>query len=75
MLSYTSELLATPIELAGHALADLYLSSSEPDAALFVYLTEVEADGTEQYVTEGLLRALHRKESPKPDAYQTAWPF
>jgi hypothetical protein len=40
-----------------------------------VYLTEIEADGTERYVTEGLLRALHRKERPAPQNYRTAWPF
>jgi putative CocE/NonD family hydrolase len=75
MLSYTSAPLQAAMELAGHGLVDLHLASSEPDAALFVYLTEVEADGTERYVTEGLLRALHRKESPAPRSYQTTWPF
>ncbi|CAN7621226.1 CocE/NonD family hydrolase [Bosea sp. LjRoot9] len=75
MLSYTSAPLASAAELAGHGLADLWLQSSEPDAALFVYLTEVEADGTERYVTEGLLRALHRKEAPAPETYVTTWPF
>jgi uncharacterized protein len=63
------------MELAGHGLADLFVSSSEPDLALFVYLTEIEADGTEHYVTEGLLRALHRKERPAPESYRITWPF
>ncbi|MFB9269966.1 CocE/NonD family hydrolase [Bradyrhizobium erythrophlei] len=75
MLSYTSEPLETAAELAGHGLADLWVSASERDLALFVYLTEVEVDGTERYVTEGLLRALHRKERPAPDSYRTIWPF
>lgn len=75
MLSFTSEPLAAPAELVGHGLADLFLACSERDAALFVYLTEVEADGTERYVTEGLLRALHRKEQPAPATYRTSWPF
>ena len=74
-LSYTSAPLAAEAELAGHGLVDLWLSSSERDVALFVYLTEVEADGTERYVTEGLLRALHRKEQPAPTSYRTTWPF
>lgn len=72
---WTSAPLPEAMELAGHGLADLWLASSEPDAALFVYLSEVEADGTVRYVTEGLLRALHRKESPAPENYRTAWPF
>jgi uncharacterized protein len=68
MLSYTSKPLTAAAELAGHGLADLWLSASEPDAALFVYLTEIEADGSEHYVTEGLLRALHRKERQPPES-------
>ena len=75
MLSYTSPPLNAPMELAGHCLADLYLSGSERDLALFIYLTEIEAGGTERYVTEGLLRALHRNESPAPATYRTTWPF
>jgi len=75
MLSYTSAPLASATELAGHGRADLWLFSSESDLALFVYLTEIEADGTERYVTEGLLRALHRKERPAPQNYRTTWPF
>jgi uncharacterized protein len=74
-LTYSSAPLGAAMELAGHALADLYLSGSERDLALFVYLTEVEAGGTEHYVTEGLLRALHRKERPPPATYRTSWPF
>ncbi|CAM4352968.1 Xaa-Pro dipeptidyl-peptidase C-terminal domain-containing protein [Bordetella tumbae] len=75
MCSFTSEPLAVQTELAGHVVADLWISSSEPDAALFVYLTEIEADGTERYVTEGILRLLHRKVSPCPAGYRTTWPF
>ncbi len=75
MLSYTSAPLSVAMELAGHGLVDLLMASSEPDLALFVYLTEIEADGTERYVTEGLLRALHRKESAPPANYRATWPF
>ncbi|MCR0982777.1 CocE/NonD family hydrolase [Roseomonas populi] len=75
LLSWTSEPLEQDSELAGHGLADLWIEASEPDAALFAYLSEVEADGTVRYVTEGLLRALHRKESAAPAAYRTTWPF
>ena len=53
----------------------LCLASSEPDAAIFVYLSEVEADGTVRYVTEGLLRAIHRTEAPCPANYRTTWPW
>ncbi|MDB5592215.1 CocE/NonD family hydrolase [Enterovirga sp.] len=75
LASWTSEPLPESLELTGHALVDLTLAASEPDAALFCYLSEVEADGQVRYVTEGLLRALHRAEAPCPDSYRTAWPF
>ncbi|MBO1077858.1 CocE/NonD family hydrolase [Roseomonas haemaphysalidis] len=72
---WSSAPLERDMELAGHGLADLWLESSEPDAAIFAYLSEVEADGSVRYVTEGLLRALHRAESPAPAEYRTTWPF
>lgn len=53
----------------------LRLESSEPDGAVFAYLLEVEPDGVMRHVTEGVLRLLHRKESPAPDTYRTTWPF
>lgn len=75
LASWDSEPVAEATTITGHALVDLTLSSSEPDAALFVYLTEIEQDGRARYITEGLLRALHRAEAPCPPAYRTAWPF
>lgn len=72
---YDSAPLPRDMELTGHAVADLLLASSEPDAALLCYLSEVEEDGTVRYVTEGMLRALHRKEAPCPPEYQAAWPW
>ncbi|ONG57868.1 hydrolase [Pseudoroseomonas deserti] len=75
LIGWSSAPLAEDTELTGHGIADLQLACSEPDAALFAYLSEVEADGTVRYVTEGLLRALHRRESPAPANYRTSWPF
>ena len=72
---FTSAPLAAPLEIAGHPVVSLWLASSEPDAALFVYLSEVEADGTSRYVTEGLLRAIHRTEQPAPANYRATWPW
>lgn len=67
--------LEQALEIAGHAVVSLWLASSEPDAAVFAYLSEVEADGTVRYVTEGLLRAIHRAEQPCPPNYRTTWPW
>ena len=45
------------------------------DAALHVFLSEEEADGTVRYVTEGVLRALHRKLTACPQKYRASWPY
>ena len=66
LLSFTTEPLPAALEVAGHPVVSLWLASSEPDAAVFAYLSEVEADGTSRYFTEGLLRAIHRAEAPAP---------
>ena len=72
---YRSEPFDTAVELAGHAVVTLNLAVSEPDAALHVYLSEEEPDGTVRYVTEGILRALHRKLSAHPPNYRASWPY
>jgi uncharacterized protein len=75
MLCYTSEPLMADAEVSGHAIVDLWLASSEGDAAVHVYLSEVEADGTTRYVSEGVLRAIHRKESMPEPKQRWSWPF
>ncbi|MCX7365973.1 MAG: CocE/NonD family hydrolase [Alphaproteobacteria bacterium] len=75
LLGFTTPPLDAPLEIAGHPVLSLWLSCSEPDAAVFAYLSEVEADGTVRYVTEGVLRAIHRAEAPAPRHYRTTWPW
>ncbi|MGT2509595.1 CocE/NonD family hydrolase [Cupriavidus basilensis] len=72
---FDSAPLASPMSIAGHVTAYLNVAASQPDAAVFVYLSEVEADGTVRYITEGMLRASHRKLEPCPSAYRTTWPY
>jgi len=72
---FDSAPLASPLAIAGHVVAHLRVASSQPDAALFVYLSEVEANGTVRYITEGMLRASHRKLEPCPAEYRTTWPY
>jgi putative CocE/NonD family hydrolase len=74
LLCYTSAVLDADAEMTGHAVAELWLAASEADAAVHLYLTEVEADGTERYVTEGVLRALHRRDAADTPQRRTAWP-
>jgi putative CocE/NonD family hydrolase len=75
LLAYRSAPLDAHAELAGHAVLTLSLAASEPDAAFHVYLSEEEPDGAVRYVTEGVLRALHRKLADPPANYRPSWPY
>lgn len=75
MMAFESAPLPAAVNMVGHAIVTLQFASSERDAAIHVYLTEIEADGSERHVTEGLLRAVFRRESQAPTTYQTSWPF
>jgi putative CocE/NonD family hydrolase len=59
-LTYTTPPLAAAVEVTGHPVVHLWVSSSAPDADLFVYLEEVDGKGACRYVTEGMLRASDR---------------
>ncbi len=71
MLSYTSDVLTQDAEITGNCTASLWVSSSATDCAIHVYISEIFPNGEAHYVTEGLLRALHRRESDPPANYQT----
>ncbi|MEJ8476970.1 CocE/NonD family hydrolase [Roseibium algae] len=75
MLSWDSAVLSEDTTIAGHALLDLHATFDAPDTGLFVYLTEVEANGTERYVTEGVLRAIFRTEAEPPANIRINWPY
>lgn len=71
---YRSQPLTEPLSLAGHPLFTLYLKCSAADGGLFVYLEEETAEGRAYYVTEGLLRLIHRKSAIDPPAYVSPAP-
>ncbi|ETA53884.1 CocE/NonD family hydrolase [Ponticoccus alexandrii] len=75
MLSWDSAPFDEATRIAGHALLDLHAAFDAPDAGVFVYLTEVEADGTERYITEGVLRAIFRDEAETPESIRINWPY
>ena len=74
MLTYTSGNLDKDLEISGHPVLTLYVASTERDGAFFAYLEDIEPDGTCRHVTEGMLRALHRKTSPPPWNLQEVGP-
>ena len=59
-LTYTTPPLTQAIELTGHPVAHLWLSTTAKDGDFFVYLEEVDAQGVSHYLTEGELRASRR---------------
>lgn len=65
-LAYTTPVLTADTHIAGHPVADLWISSTTDDADVFVYLEDVAPDGAASIVTHGRLRASHRAEQPAP---------
>jgi len=60
-LTYTTSPLETDVEVTGHPVVHLWISTDAPDLDVFVYLEEVDRSGKSTYITEGDLRASHRK--------------
>jgi uncharacterized protein len=66
LLVYESEPLGNAFELTGHPIVTLHVESTATDGQFFVYLEDVNSDGTVYYVTEGACRAIHRASSDEP---------
>jgi hypothetical protein len=60
-LTYTTEPLTEDMEVTGHPVVHLWASSTAADGDFFVYLEEVDGQGFSHYLSEGTLRASHRK--------------
>jgi uncharacterized protein len=75
MLNYTSPALTHDAEMTGNGTVALWICSSAMDCAIHAYISEILPDGEANYVTEGLLRALHRQESEPPAHYRTPCVF
>jgi putative CocE/NonD family hydrolase len=74
MLVYSTMPLTRNIEISGHPVVTLYVSSTERDGSFFVYLEDEEEDGNCRYVTEGVFRAMHRGISEAPWNHQEIGP-
>lgn len=75
LLTYTSQPLTADTEITGHPVINLYVTSTQTDGAFFVYLEEMDEAGRVTYLTEGQLRAIHRKVSKDRPPYQTLVPY
>lgn len=74
-LVYRSAPLSQPVEVTGHPIVTLHLASTERDATVFAYLEDERPDGSVDYVTEGQLRALHRRICDRPRPTSSPTPF
>ncbi len=61
LLTYTSTPLDADIELTGSPTVTLYAASTHEDGAFYVYLEDLDPEGRVSYLTEGMLRTIHRK--------------
>jgi putative CocE/NonD family hydrolase len=59
-LTYSTPTLKSDLEVTGHPVVHLWLSSAAADGDVFAYLEEIDSQGISHYVTEGELRASHR---------------
>lgn len=75
LLCYTSPILDSDIEITGHPIVTLYVTSTETDGAFYVYLEDVHMDERITYITEGQLRAIHRKVSKEEPPYKMLVPY
>jgi putative CocE/NonD family hydrolase len=75
LLTYTSQPLASDTEITGYPVINLSVTSTQTDGAFFVYLEDIDESGRVTYVTEGQLRAIHRKVSKDTSPYARLVPY
>lgn len=75
LICYTSPPLEQDIQLCGYPVIHLAVSSSEADVVFYIYLEMVTPDGKVYYLSEGLLRGVHRKISSQPSPYRLQVPY
>lgn len=75
LLVYETAPLTEPLEVTGYPIVHLNVASTHPDGAFIVYLEDVDRYQRVSYVTEGILRGMHRKVSADPGAWQKPVPY
>lgn len=75
LLTWTSEALAKDLKITGTPAVRLSVTSTAEDGAFFVYLEDVSPGGRVTYITEGQLRAMHRRIRDGAPPYETYGPW
>jgi putative CocE/NonD family hydrolase len=68
-LTYTTAPLEKDVEVTGHPIVHLWVSSTAGDGDYFAYLEEVDPSGGSQYITEGAIKASFRALDEAPYDY------
>ncbi len=69
LLVYETAPLDRDLEVTGHPVVRLFVSSTATDGQFFVYLEDVSPGNTVSYITEGMLRGICRKVSANKPPY------
>lgn len=75
LLVYTSLPLERDMEVTGHPIVTIHAASSATDGIFITYLEDMDGNGRSNYVTEGMLRAIHRKLSGETPPYSSPVPY
>lgn len=70
LLTYTGPPLAEDVEITGYPVVTLYVTSTADDGAFYVYLEDVNESGKVIYLTEGQIRAIHRRVADSEPSYK-----
>lgn len=74
LLTYISAPIQEDMEITGHPVITMFVSSTAEDGAFIVYLEDVDEQGRVTYITEGQLRAIHRRVSAETPPYRMLEP-
>ena len=75
LLVYDTPPFEQAVEITGHPVISLNVSSSATDGQFFVYLETIDPDGRVRLLTEGQLRGIHRKVSNEAAPYKMFGPY
>ncbi len=75
LLIFESAPLEIDLEITGYPMITLSITSTEKDGTIFVYLEDVDTNGEVIYLTEGMLRILHRNLSNNTSPYRQFVPY
>jgi putative CocE/NonD family hydrolase len=64
--TYTTDLLAAPLEVTGHPVVRLWVTGDAADAQLHAYLEDVAPTGESRFVTDGMIKASGGRLGPAP---------